>query len=211
MKCAWAPCKTLVVGKKYCSSKHRTKDYRRRLDDRSRSFEALPIGVTEYSPDYAELGNWQTLAPQLTIRRGAPSRSVFYRLGCSSPIAHSPMIRWFPSQIQVPLGMWRLDPFEEPSVPFAGHYCVALFDDSGRFIHCDRRVYIEQPNATMRWRAGDQGLEVDPEKVASALRTEKRSPIAPDPLLRRSPAEEQRQHPIEREPAIAVRVRPRQD
>lgn len=169
MKCALTECKKIVVGKKYCSPKHRSKDYVRRLEARSLALEALPISTTEYSPDYAGMGDWKTLAPQITIRRGAPARSVFYRLGCSSPLAESPVLHWFPPRVLVPLGMWRLDPFEEPSVPFEGPYCLALFDADGCFIHCAKRVYIAEPKPTTRWRGGDLPLEVNPTTVASIL------------------------------------------
>ena len=182
MQCSWHRCKNVVFGKKYCSSKHRALGYLDRLQETSRKFEASAVAVAECPPELRVTHDeWKLHRPQFIIQRAAPPRAIYYRLGCSSPLAKSPMLRWFPPRHLVPLGLWTINPFEYPAVPFPGLYCVANFDGDGRFIHCDRRVMIEIAKPSGKWRFGDQGLELNLAEVAALLEAKRT-------LLKKPPA-----------------------
>ena len=95
----------------------------------------------------------------------APAGAIGYRVGCTQPVGGGkfPCIRWFPSSVAKRVPIYKLEPFESPSVPIPWDYVVAYFDAHNRVIgEPVMRVKILYFNPKLNWSTGDRNLKVGP-------------------------------------------------
>ena len=118
-----------------------------------------------YGKGAGQPGNPADLAHQslkMAIVQGCPEGSASYRLGTFPQITKGPpLLRWFPTYATSQLGVFSIEPFENPHVPFQGYYVVAYFDSSQVLICTpDRRVAVEIPMRLIPWHQGDEVMEI---------------------------------------------------
>ncbi|MFO0575505.1 MAG: hypothetical protein U1A78_16040 [Polyangia bacterium] len=88
----------------------------------------------------------------------APSGTAGYRLGTVSGEAQ--ILHWFPSSLFRQPPMFRIEPFELPSVPIAGVYVVQFVDVRGQPLGSPTRaIEVEHATAGLRFCDGDRSLK----------------------------------------------------
>ena len=169
IKCSSPRCDRLfpfLSGKKFCSNKCRNyADRARGVALSLRYLSTLAHSDPAYNIIYDDVGPWNQVRPSLAITIRCPENATGYRLGIGrehSTIEKPSRIRWFPSLFDNSLGVYSMDPYESPSVPFPGSYVVAYFDKEKNLCHQpDRLVRIEEAsNSMMPWYRGDLSLSI---------------------------------------------------
>ena len=112
----------------YCRDGHRWRGWRTRAQKQSAHAQNLPLAVLPEGAD-VELpigGDRLRVATHLVLTGKAPAGAVGYRVGIKHGM--SKLMLWFPTIRLFPIGMFLLEPFQQPAVPVSGVYAVAYLD-----------------------------------------------------------------------------------
>lgn len=154
--------------KRYCSDKCSDDAAASRASEKSQTMMKLPVArLTRQMFD--QIMQSRSFPPpdevHMLIDAHAPAGAIGYRLGCTQPVGGGkyPRIRWFPAPVLDRFPIYKLEPFESPSVPIPLDYVVAYFDAQHRVIaEPFMRVSVPYINPKLNWSSGDRNLKVNP-------------------------------------------------
>lgn len=165
VKCALPTCtKTFqyIIGKRCCSHPCRNSLYRLEQADASRKmWKAATLtkpvdypGATGIPQD-----QWKMVGPQIAIGISVPPTAVSYRLGAPREGGEENgrwNLKWFPHYHVAPRGVFSLQPWEFPAVPFPGQYLLAYFDERYQLVDTPNRIVeVTITSSPEPWHRGD--------------------------------------------------------
>lgn len=150
------------IGKKCCGVQCRKAlHYSEQADAARKLWTAATLTKPVDYPGAAGIprDQWKGVGPQIAIGISVPYTAVSYRLGAPREGGDESgrwHLKWFPNYHVVPRGVFTLQPWVFPAVPFPGLYLVAYFDENYQLVGTPNRlVEVTITSSPEPWHRGD--------------------------------------------------------